>query len=1230
MTMVTVMMPSFNLNGIMKNLVKLAGCFVLATALFACNREVDENLPANGEIHWVKVTASPDVATRTTLVEANRNTVWSDEDINNIHLYENGVAPNQDTFMADIDEGNLLMMAAFSGTTPFKYTSILAYDMDDENFVATVPDGQVLLAGTFDPNADILVAKPQEYKDAQEEFMFQYARVVAVNKMTIKGLTNGDEVQEVVISSDKPILGSYNMNTNEWTNEGDRLVLSAKDGLVASDGSVAVYFITAPVEGAILTINVRTASKTYEKTFTKAINFPQNTFTTFATSVEGCEVEPEVAPRGTVLFAEPFTGFAADAVPTAPGTAATVYNSASISYASSDAGTKIYDQNTAGGTAPELLVKSRDKFTISGIPTGGHTSLTVSWNSNNTNIKLVSETDGVTVGTIAETESGSKLYQTIVSVPTGVTAVKLSFSNTTSNNGRLDNINVLAGEPLAEAGLAFSVAETITAILGEDFEEPTLTNEHNLQVTYSSSNTDVAVVDDGGNVTLKAVGSTTIFATSEPTEEYAQGLASYSISVNEAQLTVDQTTTPEKAECKEDAIVTFNVVSNIAWTPTVETDQNQIVKSISVNDAKTVVTVAFKKNEAANEKTAVIAITPDKTVHASLKKTITVTQREYSNMDVLTYAWTGISGSSYQDWTNKNGSMSNAVYAGNSCAGSNITYIQLRNTSNSGIVSTTSGGVVRKVEIVWNSSTTAGRYITVYGRNNAYQGPSDLYNASTRGTELGTIVKGTSTELVINDDDYAYVGLLASAAVYADEIHITWGTADPNKPRFRAEISGDANIAADVTTGSINVTGNVAWTASASNGASVSPASGSGEGTITVTMPENTSYTDPASYVVTVSTQAEVSTKTFNLTFTQAPAVDPNQNDGSAEKPYTVEEALAIINSGNIPTTAVHVAGKISKVESFNSSYHSITYYISDDGTSSNELMIYGGKNLGNKNFDSMDDLSVNDNVVVCGKLKLFNSTPEMDANNYLYSLNGYTKLLYSISVSGQTTSFAQDDPFVFGGTVTATYTDNTTADVTNSQNVSFSGYNMSNTGSQEVTVSYTEDSITKTTQYTISVGGDGPDKWDLVNSLSDMTSGSYIIAALNNEKYYTVPNTSIDGQTFTCSEASYSEDSGLTPANGYGEFTFTKVDGVDNAYYIYNTTLGKYLVATGSKKFGYVDSDSTDYGYWTFSTVSSGGFSGVFSITHSSKTHYMRAYNNSVRCYDGASNNGVYLFVKN
>ena len=78
------------------------------------------------------------------------------------------------------------------------------------------------------------------------------------------------------------------------------------------------------------------------------------------------------------------------------------------------------------------------------------------------------------------------------------------------------------------------------------------------------------------------------------------------------------------------------------------------------------------------------------------------------------------------------------------------------------------------------------------------------------------------------------------------------------------------------------------------------------------------------------------------------------------------------------------------------------------------------------------------------------------------------SKVLTSITLSGQTTSFYVGSTWSFGGTVTAHYSDNTTANVTSS--TTFSGGNTSSAGTKTVTASYTEDGVTKTATYNITV----------------------------------------------------------------------------------------------------------------------------------------------------------------
>jgi hypothetical protein len=136
-----------------------------------------------------------------------------------------------------------------------------------------------------------------------------------------------------------------------------------------------------------------------------------------------------------------------------------------------------------------------------------------------------------------------------------------------------------------------------------------------------------------------------------------------------------------------------------------------------------------------------------------------------------------------------------AVYAGKSFRSDayiQITNSQSGNSKYSGIVTTTSAGTVKKVQVIWNSNTAVGRTLNVYGKNTAYTATSDLYG-NTCGTLLGTLTKGaTSTsELILGaNDDYEYIGLVSqSGAMYFDKIMVTWQSGTANTPTILIEPS---------------------------------------------------------------------------------------------------------------------------------------------------------------------------------------------------------------------------------------------------------------------------------------------------------------------------------------------------------------------------------------------------------------------------------------------------------
>ena len=125
------------------------------------------------------------------------------------------------------------------------------------------------------------------------------------------------------------------------------------------------------------------------------------------------------------------------------------------------------------------------------------------------------------------------------------------------------------------------------------------------------------------------------------------------------------------------------------------------------------------------------------------------------------------------------------------------------------------------------------------------------------------------------------------------------------------------------------------------------------------------------------------------------------------ETAYTVAKAKELIEAGKGLSEKVYVKGIVSKAsETLNETYGSLSYYISDDGKEENELMVYGGLSFEGAKFESIDDIKVGDEVVVYGKLKLFNTTYEVDANNILIS-----KKSNPTGISNITTSEADNAP---------------------------------------------------------------------------------------------------------------------------------------------------------------------------------------------------------------------------
>ena len=220
-----------------------------------------------------------------------------------------------------------------------------------------------------------------------------------------------------------------------------------------------------------------------------------------------------------------------------------------------------------------------------------------------------------------------------------------------------------------------------------------------------------------------------------------------------------------------------------------------------------------------------------------------------------------------------------------------------------------------------------------------------------------------------------------------------------DKPILGIETTVDRlDLPAEGGSGAIQFSTSQAWTVTLSSGAeewlTVSPLSGKGSGELTVSAEANVGKSRSA--VINLKAGYDI----VSIPVEQVGALP--SGDGSKERPFTASEARAWIlqnlTSGQSTTTKYYVAGKIHKVQTtFEASgnFGNATFFISDDGQPSQEdFEAYQVYYLGHRQWKAGDkDVKEGDDVIVCGPLTLYNSTPETVGKGaaYLYKLNDDT-----------------------------------------------------------------------------------------------------------------------------------------------------------------------------------------------------------------------------------------------
>lgn len=318
---------------------------------------------------------------------------------------------------------------------------------------------------------------------------------------------------------------------------------------------------------------------------------------------------------------------------------------------------------------------------------------------------------------------------------------------------------------------------------------PVLTTDpEGLEVTYTSSDTEVVeVADDGSFLMFNKVGTATITAKFSGNEQYNSNSASYTVTVlpGLGDITVNgKTVTKNETVTVYAGTTVVFAAENATSVSAIYEDENGDVYEIapaagSIEWPATLGQYAFVV-------TAELASLPEK----DITFTISVEEAPEVSTTTLTATNLGIEGTTYTDYVAE---IDGITFAG--CLGgaypSGVTqsgpahYVSIRNSNSSGnyggiAVTVNEDKVCTGVKITQSPSQSTARKAYVYGSYEAYETGKGINtaNISTGSVKLGEASMQTGTSVTIPFDDktpyYPYIIILSDGALQMSQIDIEW------------------------------------------------------------------------------------------------------------------------------------------------------------------------------------------------------------------------------------------------------------------------------------------------------------------------------------------------------------------------------------------------------------------------------------------------------------------------
>lgn len=267
----------------------------LATVFAGCSKDEAES-PANkpreismSVIAGSELESSP--ASRTTLNEDNSISWETSGEFLRVFETAGATTSSSKSEEALIDAGKAVFNVSFTentSATSFTYNAVYPEsawvdgNTDVNNMRLITPTNQLPTATSFDGDADLLIAYPEQ-RDAQPtELQVRFKRIVAVGKMTIKNLNTTESITSVefIAPESKKVTGRSYVNLNEgtvtqygYTNNAYNNVVMNYDASLEMQSGMTAYFTCFPFEilaGETFKVVVTTPSKI----FTREVTIP--------------------------------------------------------------------------------------------------------------------------------------------------------------------------------------------------------------------------------------------------------------------------------------------------------------------------------------------------------------------------------------------------------------------------------------------------------------------------------------------------------------------------------------------------------------------------------------------------------------------------------------------------------------------------------------------------------------------------------------------------------------------------------------------------------------------------------------------------------------------------------------------------------------------------------------------------------------------------------------------